>query len=196
MNPEPIRLILARHGQTDWNLVHRMQGLADQPLNAEGRRQAHALALELAGERLDRALVSPLLRARETAAAVEASRPGLRFEVEPRLAEVNLGRFEGRLESELLEDDADFRAWRADPLRHCAPGGESAMDVARRVAPLLDGLAASPPGTGVLMLGHQFTNAVLLCLATGVPLDQVRTLLVPPGELRRAELAPRGRNHT
>jgi broad specificity phosphatase PhoE len=194
MNPEPIRLILARHGLTEWNLVRRMQGLADQPLNAEGHRQARVLAQDLAAERLDRALVSPLLRARETAAALEAARPGLRFEVDPRLVEVNMGSFEGRLESELLEGDADFRAWRADPLRHGAPGGENAMDVARRVAPLLDELAASPPGTGVLLLGHQFTNAVLLCLATGVPLDQVRTLLVPPGEVRRAELAPRARN--
>jgi broad specificity phosphatase PhoE len=63
--------------------------------------------------------------------------------------------------------------------------------VARRVAPLLDELALSPPGTRVLLLGHQFTNAVVQCLATGIPLDQVRSLLSPTGELRRADLAHR-----
>ncbi|HVP38078.1 MAG TPA: histidine phosphatase family protein [Candidatus Saccharimonadales bacterium] len=191
MVPNAVHLLLARHGQTDWNLAHRLQGRSEVPLNAAGRGEAEALAGRLAGEPLDRALVSPLGRARETAAAVEAARPGLRFEVEPRLAEVDMGAFEGRLEAELLAADESFRAWRADPVRHGCPGGEGALDVARRVAPLLDELAAAPPGSRVLLLGHQFTNAVIQCLATGTPLDQVRSLLAPTGELRGVDLSAR-----
>ena len=184
-------LLLARHGQTDWNVVRRMQGRSDTELNAVGRGQARALAEALRAEKLDRALVSPLRRALQTAEAVRALRPdGPEFEVEPRLAEADMGEFEGRLDEELLETE-EFRAWRRDPVRYPPPGGEGALDVARRVAPLLDELAAGRRGSRTLLLGHQFTLAVVNCLVTGVPLDQVRTLLATPGEVRQVALPAR-----
>ncbi|MBI5838358.1 MAG: histidine phosphatase family protein [Candidatus Eisenbacteria bacterium] len=191
MHPDPIHLLLARHGQTDWNRVHRLQGRTDVPLNDEGRRQAAALAGSLETERVDAARVSPLQRARQTAAAIEALRADVRFTEEPRLAEIHMGRWEGVLEADLAADPA-YSAWRTDPVRANCPGGEGALDVARRVAPLLDELAALSPGTRVLLLGHQFTNAVILCLVGGIPLDAVRTQLAAPGEFRRTVLAHRG----
>ena len=63
-----LRLYIARHGQTDWNLEQRFQGQTDIPLNAEGHAQAARLAARLAGDPYDRLLCSDLVRARQTAA--------------------------------------------------------------------------------------------------------------------------------
>src|SRR6266536_1691385 len=65
------RILLARHGETDWNHEERWQGHSDRPLNATGHRQAQALARRLAVEGLAALYTSDLVRARETAAAVE-----------------------------------------------------------------------------------------------------------------------------
>ena len=64
------RLILVRHGRTDWNVALRYQGHSDIPLNETGRRQAMALARRLRGEGIQFACCSDLLRARQTAAAI------------------------------------------------------------------------------------------------------------------------------
>jgi probable phosphoglycerate mutase len=180
-------LLLARHGITAWNAEKRLQGGSEVPLSPEGRRQAEALAAALATETLHRALVSALGRAQATAAAVAAARTGPPFETDRRLDEVNLGEWEGRLESELAGDPA-HEAWRADPVRSRPPGGENALDVARRVAPLLDELARMPSGSRILVVGHQFTNAVIRCLLTGTPLDQVRSRYSQPAEIHRVDL--------
>ena len=180
-------LILARHGITAWNAEHRLQGGSDVPLSEEGVRQARELAGMLAAETLNRALVSTLGRARATADAIASVRQGPAFEPDPRLNEASLGEWEGRLESG-LGPDPEHQAWRADPLRNRPPGGESALDVARRVAPLLDELARMPEGSRILVVGHQFTNAVIQCLLSGTPLDQVRSLNAKPAEIRRLAL--------
>lgn len=185
-------LLLARHGQTEWNLVRRWQGRSDVPLNETGRAQALALAEQLRSEPLDRALVSPLLRARETAEAVAALRSGPGFQVEPRLLEMDPGRWEGRFDEEVEATEPEAAAaWHADPLRHGPPGGESGLDVARRVAPLLDELSAGPEGSRVLLVGHQFTLAIFTCLVTGTPLDQVRSRFLKSAELLRLRLPHR-----
>ena len=61
-----MRLLLVRHGETDWNAAGRIQGCTDTPLNARGRAQALALAGRLRDERPQRLYTSPLRRARET----------------------------------------------------------------------------------------------------------------------------------
>ena len=67
-----MRLLLVRHGETDWNAAGRIQGCTDTPLNARGRAQALALAGRLRDERPQRLYTSPLRRARETAASRSA----------------------------------------------------------------------------------------------------------------------------
>src|SRR5882762_9486073 len=79
-----LRLYIARHGETDWNLAHRLQGWTDRPLDDTGRRQAMELAESLKGVRLDAIYSSTLSRSRDTAQAVASgsltvkSLPGLR----------------------------------------------------------------------------------------------------------------------
>lgn len=187
---DALELLLARHGQTDWNLERRWQGRSDVPLNAAGRGQAEGLGELLRTERLDRALMSPLLRARETAREVEVRRAGPPFELEPRLMEMDPGEWEGRYDRD-LEDQPAYAAWQADPIRSAPPGGESGMDVARRVAPFLDELALSPRGGRILLVGHQFCLAILACLVSGTPLSQVRSHFLASCEVKRLSLSLR-----
>jgi broad specificity phosphatase PhoE len=87
-------LLLVRHGETDWNAEGRLQGHTDTPLNELGRRQARALAEELAGDGIEAVYSSDLARARETAEIVGA-RLGLPVALEPDLRERDWGTWEG-----------------------------------------------------------------------------------------------------
>jgi len=106
------QILLARHGETDWNLGRRVQGHTDIPLNANGIAQAQALADELAAEPIVAIYSSDLERARDTAAAV-AARHGLLVAVDPDLREKNFGRWEGLTDTQIRErfPDAKRGSW-------------------------------------------------------------------------------------
>src|SRR5437660_3083754 len=87
-------LILARHGETDWNRDGRFQGHADPPLNNRGREQAYALADAVADERIEAVYASDLRRAHETAQIV-AARKGLDVVIDPDLRERDVGEWSG-----------------------------------------------------------------------------------------------------
>ena len=87
-------LYIMRHGRTDWNDRHKLQGRTDIPLNDEGRRMAEKAALEYAGVRLDVCWCSPLIRARETAEIVLRGRDVPVF-YDDRLREMSFGEYEG-----------------------------------------------------------------------------------------------------
>jgi broad specificity phosphatase PhoE len=88
------RLLLVRHGETDWNASGRLQGQTDRPLSEFGRTQARRLADELATEELEAIYSSDLARARETAEIV-GERLGLPVELDPDLREKDWGSWEG-----------------------------------------------------------------------------------------------------
>ena len=88
------RLLLVRHGETDWNADGRLQGQTDRPLSDFGRTQAHRLACDLAEEKLDAIYSSDLARALETAEIV-AERVGLPVLLDPDLREKDWGTWEG-----------------------------------------------------------------------------------------------------
>jgi broad specificity phosphatase PhoE len=93
-------LLLARHGQTDWNLERRWQGHADPPLNETGQAESRALAASLADSGLKRVYSSNLVRARETAEIVAAAL-GLDVRLDPRLREVDVGEWSGLTSAEV-----------------------------------------------------------------------------------------------
>jgi broad specificity phosphatase PhoE len=88
------RLLLVRHGETDWNAEGRLQGQTDRPLSELGRRQARRLAEDLPREQLEAIYSSDLARARETAEIV-GERVGLPVELDPDLREKDWGTGEG-----------------------------------------------------------------------------------------------------
>lgn len=130
-------LIFIRHGQTEWNVAGRLQGRSDSPLTELGRQQVHAHLDWLAELRPDQIVASPLGRTRATA-RILADALGLPVEVEPRLAERCMGRFEGWTLNEVdasSAEEADARI--GDPWNYRAPGGENYDDMLARVEPLL-----------------------------------------------------------
>ncbi len=126
------RLVLVRHGETDWNIDRRLQGWSDIDLNPNGRSQAETLSDLLAGETFDTVLSSDLSRALQTARIAGFDPTPL-----PQLREMDFGELEGIAWDELDHGIRDalvaFDGFRA-------PGGESAVSFARRVSGVFDGL--------------------------------------------------------
>jgi broad specificity phosphatase PhoE len=146
------RILLARHGETDWNAERRWQGHADQPLNDTGRAQARELAAALAGRGIDVVYSSDLARAHETAEIVGAHL-GLPVETDVRLREVDVGDWSGRRHPELeLEEPEGFTRWQSGGKGW--NGGESYEEMGERVVAAVLDLARRHPGETVLIVSH------------------------------------------
>ena len=145
-------ILLARHGETDWNREGRWQGHADQPLNDLGREQASLLAGRLAAEPPHGLYSSDFARARETAEIV-ASALGLSVRLEPRLREVDVGEWSG-----LTMDEVSRRY--PDAVRRRGEGetgwesGESYEAMGLRVLQALDAIAGAHPDERILVVTH------------------------------------------
>ncbi|MBM3388817.1 MAG: histidine phosphatase family protein [Betaproteobacteria bacterium] len=169
------RIILIRHGETDWNTQTRIQGHTDIGLNPHGRWQAQRLAAALADEGLSMVYTSDLQRARATAQAV-ADTSGVPLAVTPTLRERAFGTFEGRTFAEIESQWPEHaRRWRRRDPSFCPPGGEALQDFFERSVQAVHTLAAQHQGQTVAMVAH---GGVLDCLyraATGQALDAPRT---------------------
>lgn len=154
-------LIFIRHGQTEWNVAGRLQGRGDSPLTALGQAQARAhlpWLLDLAPGSI---VSSPLSRARRTA-AILAEGLGLEVELDDRLMERAMGRFEGWTLAE-IDAAAPAEASRRlrDPWHYRAPGGENYLDLYARVAPLLRDLKRRPQQRIVVVSHGTLARALL-----------------------------------
>ncbi len=167
-------LYLIRHGETASNRDGLGLGRGDVPLTDAGLQQAAALGARLAGEPLDRVLVSPLRRARRTAALIVGER-GIPVEVRDELIELDVGETEGLSFPVIRERYGDFLAhWQGDDSATVRmPGGESLDDVARRIAPLVDEIPAWPDAA-VAIVSHNFVLRLMLCRLLGVPAQRFR----------------------
>ena len=157
------RLVVVRHGVTDWNREGRFQGHLDPPLSEIGRREAGLVAERIASDDLlrpVRIVSSSLARAAETAAAIGAA-SGVRVEPDDRLMEIGQGEWEGRTHAELEVADARrYRAWRDAAGVRQPPGGESIESAMTRVRAVLDEIARSGDAT-VCLVSHGGTMRVL-----------------------------------
>jgi probable phosphoglycerate mutase len=159
------RLYIIRHGETDWNAEGRLLSFTDQPLNDRGERQAATLAHDLAGICWDRAVSSPLVRARRTAEAVLAARPDAPpLSTDDRLREMDFGPYEGWSEAE-LEADPVSAARRRDGAQ--IPGVEPEEAVAERARSFLASMGEV--GGTSLVVGHGRTLRILMAVALGLP---------------------------
>jgi probable phosphoglycerate mutase len=157
------RLVVVRHGVTDWNREGRFQGHLDPPLSEIGRSEAALVAERIAADDLlspARIISSSLARAAETAAAI-GSASGVGVEPDDRLMEIGQGEWEGRTHAELEVADARrYRAWRDAAGVRQPPGGESIESAMARVGAVLDELATPDAGT-VCLVSHGGTMRVL-----------------------------------
>jgi 2,3-bisphosphoglycerate-dependent phosphoglycerate mutase len=127
-------ILLIRHGETAWNAIRRLQGHLDISLNAEGLRQADALARAIEGEMLDAVYASDLLRARQTAQAIAQPR-GLEVRLDRGLRERCYGAFEGMLYSEIGRRYPEAHAaWMARDIDARFPPGVHVAETMREFA--------------------------------------------------------------
>jgi probable phosphoglycerate mutase len=170
---EPRRVVLVRHGETEWALSGRHTGRKDLPLTARGEAQAAELRGRLGGRTYGTVLCSPLIRARKTC---EGAGFGVRASIDPDLQEWDYGDYEGLT-------GAEIRARRPDWLlfRDGCPGGESPADVIARVGRLRRRLAASEGEALIFAHGHLLR--VLTAEAMGLPIDTARLLMLGPASI-------------
>jgi broad specificity phosphatase PhoE len=172
------RIFLIRHGETDWNRIHRFQGRSDVPLNQKGREQARALALALKHEPITAIYSSPLIRAIETAHLIKMFHPSTPFFEEEALIEMDLGDFDGMEVKRWAAQFQDFRkAWQKNPASVKMPGGESLKDVQTRAIDALERITnIYPPGSTLLLCSHNFVNLTILCHVLKISLNRFRDL--------------------
>lgn len=159
------RLILIRHGQTTYNATGRMQGHLDTQLSDEGVAQAESAGQLLVGQGITRILASDLSRAKMTAEIV-GKQLGVDVDVDERLRETHLGKWQGKTSAEVDVEYPGARAiWRHDPT-WAPPGGESRVDVAKRARPVIDEYMRSYSDWDdhtVLVVAHGGAIAALTC---------------------------------
>ena len=167
-------LLLARHGQSDWNSARRWQGFADRPLTELGRAQAAELAERLADIALDAVYSSDLKRARKTAATV-AHAQGLEVTTLPELREVNVGSWQGLTREEAAARFPDgFRRWLAGGTGW--DDGESYGEMSARVLGAVEEIGRRHEGGRVLIVSHGGPIRAIHAAALGFEVEAYRRI--------------------
>ncbi|MCK5654126.1 MAG: histidine phosphatase family protein [Dehalococcoidia bacterium] len=162
------RIILVRHGQTEWNRQERFRGWVDIDLDATGLRQAEAAAERVARWDVAAIYSSPLRRAMDTAQII-ANRLSLPVVPLEGINDMNFGIWQGLSIGEVKESYPElFDLWRYSPQRLEIPQGESLEDVRKRVVATIDDLTARHEGSTVAMVTHRVVCKVLLCHLLGL----------------------------
>lgn len=171
-------VLLARHGETDWNTAKRIQGTTDIPLNDNGLKQAQLLYQSLAGEKVN---VSRIYCSRQKRALKTAETVGAYYKVPVQvihgLEEMNFGIFEGHTWEEiaaLYPDELD--QWQSDKRYHRVPDGESCQDLLERLFLAFEQIAgeteaATSAGDDILIITHGMVILSLLTLQDDLDFD-------------------------
>ena len=160
-----------RHGESIHNAEGRIQGQLDVPLSDLGRRQGEAIAAALAALPIEAVYASPLQRALETAQIV-GRRLSLPVQIDPRLQEINVGVFQGRLRREVAELYPDaFARWTAGEPDFVIPGGESRRALQQRGCAALRDIA-STGHEHAAVIAHGRLLVVALAALVSIPAGQ------------------------
>lgn len=172
-NHKGARILLVRHGETQWNRETRFQGQIDVPLNDNGRVQAAKAGEFLKEISLDYAFTSPMLRPKETAEIILKNHPHVTLETDAGLSEIAHGLWEGKLEVEIAaEFPQELTDWRERPETVQMPEGENLQDVWDRAIPAWNDIITKvgKESKTALVVAHDATNKVILCHVLGLGL--------------------------
>jgi broad specificity phosphatase PhoE len=180
-----VKVILVRHGETDWNKALRIQGSSsDTPLSETGKRQAEEVALKLKDENIRAIYSSPLQRALHTAQAIARYHPHLNITPNPHLKEINAGALEGlpaaelhcRLDEYLCHHDQNNQLVQL-------PGGESLCDVQERAWETLKGYLDTHSEGKIVVVTHYFVIMSIICKVLNLPLAEIVHLKLDTGTI-------------
>jgi probable phosphoglycerate mutase len=163
------RIILVRHGQTEWNRVERFRGRADIPLNETGLAQAEATGRRVAAEWQPYAIyTSPLSRSVKTAEAI-AIHFDLPVQHHLGLADIDYGEWQGLSPEEVRQRwPEEIDAWYNRPHQARIPGGETLGDLSARAMKTIHELATHHPGKTIVLVGHTVINRIILLGVLGL----------------------------
>lgn len=162
------RIILVRHGQTEWNRDERFRGRADLALDETGMRQAEVIAERIANWQISALYTSPLKRAIMTAETF-ARRLNLAVQPLDGLIDINYGRWQGCSPEEVAEHQGElYTQWRQYPHEVCFPEGEGLQQVRQRAAAVLEWVSAQHADQTVVLVSHKVVCKVLICIALGL----------------------------
>ncbi len=160
-------VLIARHGETDWNVNGRYQGRLESELSPLGRAQADALSRAAADYGLQRIISSPLRRCTDTAQAA-GDYFSLPVEMDADLIEIAHGTWEGRYRDEIAQNDPKrYKAWRDAPATVAFENGERVRDVLDRWVAFIRGLSTE---LNTLLVTHDAVLRVAILERTGQPL--------------------------
>ncbi len=164
------RIILVRHGETNWNKEGRFQGQIDIPLNENGKAQANAAKKFLGNVQIDKAFSSSMSRPMETAEIILGNRHDLKVTPLDKLIEIGHGLWEGKLESEIKNDWGELlQQWQSEPEKVQMPEGENIHEVSNRATKcwkqISETLAVEETA---LVVAHDAVNKTILCDLLGL----------------------------
>ena len=166
-------LYIMRHGKTDWNLLHKLQGKTDIPLNDMGRQMARQAGERYKDVHFDVCYCSPLTRARETAGFVLEGRD-VPVIIDDRLSEMGFGIYEG-VEEVFEKPECPVRVLFFNPEKYVAQdGAESLEDLLKRTDEFLNEVAYPlvNEGKDVLIMGHGAMNSAIIGNVKHKPLEE------------------------
>lgn len=180
MAVRPDRVIVVRHGETEWNTEGRRQGQLDSPLTSQGRDHAAVIAEICSGLGVDRIFTSPLGRTRETAAIISSVVDRRVFEL-PGLAEIHHGSFAGLTNDEIEQRHPGALARRSQEKYMWAfPGGESYADGAARAGGAIKQIKTTD-ATVPLLVTHEMIGRMVLGQLLDLEPNDALALSLPHG---------------
>jgi probable phosphoglycerate mutase len=172
-------MLIVRHGESEWNRIHRYQGQLDAPLSELGRQQADALAEHLRAHSLDLIITSPLQRAAYTAQVIAQHHPGVPFETDDALLEIHHGEWQGKYADEIHGHyAAGLHEWRWRPTRSQMPGGESFSNVLKRTLDFQERMRTTHSGKTLLVSTHDVVIKMLVADALRMEWDRMNCLWI------------------
>lgn len=156
-------IYITRHGQTDWNVEHKVQGKADIELNSRGIEQAGKTRENLSKEKIDLIICSPLQRAKQTAEVINSERY-IPIIFDERISERDVGEFEGR-----KQEDFDFKRFWSYKSDIKYEKAENIKEFFSRIYAFLDDIKSQYSGKNILLVSHGGVSIPVNCYFNGIP---------------------------
>ena len=171
-------IILIRHGETEWNSQHRMQGHSNSDLSSVGQAQIQALGQWMKNVHFDHIYSSDSLRAKHTAEAITQF-SGHKLKIDLRLREKNLGVFEGLTSEEARERHPEvFRLFKTAGSKYVIDEGESTQQLQDRALEIVDEIRIKHPEERVLLVTHGGFIRVVMKHSLGLSLETPTRFLI------------------